>query len=89
MSWQPYEFNLRQFNEAYDYLVITIENGEVKESRSTCDRYGVTGVRGYGVIYEILEEDGWSRYDEVKEYSSLGGRYRHFFMRKKSAPSGD
>ncbi|MCJ7532134.1 MAG: hypothetical protein MUO64_14040 [Anaerolineales bacterium] len=37
----------------------------------------------YENIYQRLKEDGWYKYDDVKQYSNLGERYRVFFSRKK------
>ena len=82
MPFQPYEFNLTQFSEEFDYLVVNIDFGKAITCRCTC-WYSVTGVEGYPKIYEIVEGDGWIKYADKKD-NDCAGRYRHFFKRRKS-----
>ena len=82
VSNKPGDYCLDRLAEDTEYLAVTVENGNLIDVISTIGNPGVYG-SGFGLIFQSIESQGWYKFDERKDYSSLGSRYRFFFFRRK------
>jgi hypothetical protein len=82
ISNKPGDYCWGKLAEDKEYLAVTIENGNLIDVLSTISNPGVYG-SGFGVIFQSIKSQGWQKFDEREDYSSLGPRYRFFFFQKK------
>ena len=82
VSNKPSDYCLNKLAEDAEYLAVTIENRNLMDVISTISNPGVYG-SGFGAIFQSIESQGWNKFDEREDYSSLGPRYRFFFFREK------